>query len=94
VELAGQSRKLSAADLRRFDYVVAMDGENLREIRALEAAAGGGARIHRLREWDSEPGTDVPDPYYGGPSGFDDVHDIVDRSCEALLDHVLAERRD
>jgi protein-tyrosine phosphatase len=94
VELAGQSRKLGAADLRRFDYVIAMDGENLREIRALEAAAGGSARIHRLREWDPHAsGADVPDPYYGGPSGFDDVHDIVDRSCEALLEHLLAERR-
>jgi protein-tyrosine phosphatase len=94
VELAGQSRQLSAPDLRRFDYVVAMDEENLREIRALEAASGGSARIHRLREWDPEaPGGDVPDPYYGGPSGFDDVHDIVDRSCDALLDHLLSERR-
>ena len=94
VELAGRSRQLGAADLRRFDYVIAMDGENLREIRALEGAAGGGARIHRLREWDPDPsGADVPDPYYGGSSGFDDVHDIVDRSCEALLDHLLAQRR-
>jgi protein-tyrosine phosphatase len=51
------------------------------------------ARIHRLREWDPEPsGPDVPDPYYGGPGGFDAVHDIVDRSCDALLDHILAER--
>jgi len=94
VELAGQSRRLGAADLRRFDYVIAMDGENLHEIRALEAAAGGSARIHRLREWDPEASSaDVPDPYYGGPGGFDDVHDIVDRSCQALLDHLLAERR-
>jgi protein-tyrosine phosphatase len=92
VELTGQSRQLGAEDLSRFDYVIAMDGENLREIRALEA--GGTARIHRLREWDPErSGADVPDPYYGGPGGFDEVHDIVDRSCEALLDHLLAERR-
>ena len=93
VELTGRSRQLFAGDLRQFDYVIAMDGDNLREIRALEAEAGGGARIHRLREWDPErSGTDVPDPYYGGPGGFDEVHDIVDRSCEALLDHLLAER--
>ena len=94
VELAGQSRQLGAEDLRRFDYVIAMDGENLREIRALEAEAGGTARIHRLREWDpARSGADVPDPYYGGTGGFDEVHDIVDRSCEALLDHLLAEHR-
>ena len=93
VELTGQSRQLAADDLRRFDYVIAMDGDNLREIRALEAASGGTARIHRLREWDpARSGADVPDPYYGGPGGFDEVHDIVERSCEALLDHLLAER--
>ena len=33
---------------------------------------------------------DVPDPYYGGASGFETVYDMVSRSCEALLDHVLA----
>jgi protein-tyrosine phosphatase len=31
---------------------------------------------------------DVPDPYYGGPRGFEDVHDIVERSCEELLRHI------
>jgi protein-tyrosine phosphatase len=92
VALTGQSRKLSPGDLRRFDYVLAMDADNLREIRALERAAGGTARVHRLREWDPEGGDDVPDPYYGGARGFEDVHDIVDRSCEALLDHILAGR--
>ncbi|HEU0053291.1 MAG TPA: low molecular weight protein-tyrosine-phosphatase [Longimicrobium sp.] len=94
IELAGRSRQLGAADLRRFDYVVAMDGENLEEIRALQAAAGGGARVHRLREWDPSPSSlDVPDPYYGGPRGFDDVHDIVERSAAAFLDHLVREHR-
>ena len=46
--------------------------------------------MHRLREWDAQPhGLDVPDPYYGGPRGFDEVHDIVERSCAGLLDHLL-----
>ncbi|HEX8271231.1 MAG TPA: low molecular weight protein-tyrosine-phosphatase [Longimicrobiaceae bacterium] len=93
VEVAGRSRQLTARDLRDFDWVIAMDAENLREIEALHAAAGGTARVHRLREWDPEPsGPDVPDPYYGGARGFEDVHDIVERSCAALLDHLLRER--
>lgn len=93
VEVAGRSRQLAARDLRRFDYVIAMDAENLAEIEALQAAAGGTARVHRLREWDPERGAlDVPDPYYGGARGFEDVHDIVERSCAALLDHLLREQ--
>lgn len=90
VELTGRSRRLVADDLRRFDWVIAMDEDNLEAIRELEARAGGTARVHRLREWDPEPDAlDVPDPYYGGPRGFDQVHDIVERSCAALLDHLL-----
>jgi protein-tyrosine phosphatase len=93
VEVAGRSRQLTADDLARFDYVVAMDAENRGEIEALRARAGGRARVHLLREWDPEgPGGDVPDPYYGGARGFEEVHDIVERSCAALLDHLLRER--
>jgi protein-tyrosine phosphatase len=93
VQVAGRSRQLAAPDLRRFDYVVAMDADNLAQIEALHAAAGGTARVHRLREWDPEAsGLDVPDPYYGGARGFEDVHDMVERSCAALLDHLLRER--
>nr|MBA2671500.1 low molecular weight phosphotyrosine protein phosphatase [Gemmatimonadota bacterium] len=81
-------------DLRDFDLVVVMDAENLAEVNALRVEVGQGARVHRLREWDQEPGDyDVPDPYYGGEHGFDRVHDLVHRSCEALLDQLLAERR-
>ena len=90
VELTGRSRKVSPDDLRRFDYVVAMDEENREGLRALQAASGGGARVHRLREWDPSPDSpDVPDPYYGGPRGFEDVHDIVERACAGLLDHIV-----
>ncbi|HET6232132.1 MAG TPA: low molecular weight protein-tyrosine-phosphatase [Longimicrobiaceae bacterium] len=92
VEVTGRSRQLGEQDLRSFGWVIAMDAENLAEIEALRARTGGTARVHRLREWDPErSGLDVPDPYYGGPRGFDDVHDIVERSCAALLEHVVAE---
>jgi low molecular weight protein-tyrosine phosphatase len=93
VQLTGRSRRVTAEDLRRFDYVVAMDAENLEALQAMKEAAGGSAEVFRLRE--REPGAaslDVPDPYYGGPRGFEDVHDIVERACAALLDHILAER--
>jgi protein-tyrosine phosphatase len=93
VEVVGTSRQLDAADLRRFDYVIAMDAENLSDVERLRAAAGGTSRVHRLREWDAEAGDgNVPDPYYGGGRGFEDVHDIVERACGALLDHLLAAR--
>jgi protein-tyrosine phosphatase len=92
IVLAGRSRRVTANDLNDFDYVIAMDAQNERELRRVLAASGGAARVHRLREWDPRPDDgDVPDPYYGGPHGFDNVHDIVERASAAFLDHVVRE---
>lgn len=93
IEVTGASRPLTAEDLSDFDWVIAMDAQNQADIELLRRRAGGSARVHRLREWDPEPGKlDVPDPYYGGAGGFERVHDIVERSCARLLDSLLAER--
>jgi len=90
ITLAGRSRRVTVDDLRRFDYVIAMDADNERELRRILASSGGAARVHRLREWDPRPDDgDVPDPYYGGARGFDQVHDIVERASAAFLDHVV-----
>jgi len=93
VEVTGASRIVVEEDLATFDYVIAMDAENLSELEALHRQVEGRARLHRLREWDPEADApDVPDPYFGGDRGFDDVHDIVERACEALLDDLLGGR--
>ena len=90
IMLEGRSRQLSEHDLDHFDFVIVMDAENLGGVRRLTSSGATSARVHRLREWDpQEPEGDVPDPYYGGPRGFEDVHDIVERSCANLLDHLL-----
>jgi protein-tyrosine phosphatase len=90
VDVVGASRQLGVDDLSRFDYVIAMDEENAAGIAALHRRADSRAHVGRLRDWDPEPGDgNVPDPYYGGARGFDDVHDIVERSCAALLDDLL-----
>lgn len=92
VAVVGRSRQVAIGDFERFDYVVAMDSENLRSLERLASANRAKSRLHLLREWDTEePGGDVPDPYYGGPRGFDDVHDIVERSCERLLAALIEE---
>jgi protein-tyrosine phosphatase len=93
ITLAGRSRKVTAADLRSFDYVIAMDAENRAALGELHAHSGGTAEVRLLREFERDADSlDVPDPYYGGPRGFDDVHDIVERGCAGLLAHVAAER--
>jgi protein-tyrosine phosphatase len=91
VELPSRARQVTPDDLDAFDHVLAMDRENLRDLQRL-ARAGAQADIRLLRDHDpARDGDDVPDPYYGGPSGFDLVYEIVQRSCAALLAELTRE---
>jgi len=75
-------------DFARFDLVLAMDRANLRALRALAPPAARD-RLHLLRWFDpAADDLDVPDPYYGGPGGFDHVFDVCTAACTGLLDHV------
>lgn len=97
IHLTGSARKVSPDDLLAFDYIVAMDAQNLRDLREMASAgvpakaseedAKVQASIRLMREFDAEAAgdLDVPDPYYGGPDGFDRVFEMVDRSCRSLL---------
>ncbi len=93
VTLGGHARQVLPEDLRRFRYVVAMDRSNLANLQALLDGVGGEASLCLLREFDQEggPGSEVPDPYYGGARGFEEVFEMIERSCEGLLKHILEE---
>ena len=85
----GRGRQFERRDFERFDLILAMDGENLAGLRWLASTPEEKTKLHLLREFDPQceagkPG-DVPDPYYGGMGGFEDVYDIVERSCQGLL---------
>jgi protein-tyrosine phosphatase len=90
IHLEGTARQVTARDMRHFDLIVAMDGDNLRDLEHMaNGLPGGAARLTLLRDFDPDGGgSDVPDPYYGGPGGFETVYDMVHRSCEALLDNL------
>ncbi|MBB4662957.1 low molecular weight protein-tyrosine-phosphatase [Conexibacter arvalis] len=88
-EMRSVARQVTEADFDRFDLLIAMDRDNLRNLRRLapDAEAAGKARL--LREFDpasaGAPDLDVPDPYYGGAEGFDHVLDLVEAACAGLL---------
>jgi len=86
ITLGGAARQVRGADFDDFDLLVAMDRANLRELLRLAPDDEARTRV-RLLLGDE----DVPDPYYGGPTGFDDVLDLVTAGCERLLDEVAAE---
>ncbi len=89
VTLEGQARKVTPADFEEFDLILAMDRSNLHDLRQLAADEEQREKVRLLREFDpasdGEPDLDVPDPYYGGERGFEDVFDFVQAACEGLL---------
>jgi len=87
VELAGEARQVARGDFDGFDLLIAMDRQNRDDLLAMAQSEEDRAKVRLLRSY-ADGDLDVPDPYYGGDDGFADVVDIVERSCEALLDEV------
>ena len=78
------ARRLTADDYRRFRLIVAMDDDNFRDILARHP--GAGAEVVRMVDFCSAlEAAEVPDPYYGGPAGFEQVLDILEDACAGLL---------
>lgn len=80
-----RARQVAAQDFTQFDWILAMDGRNLRELQKLCPQAYAG-HLGLFLELAQEIGArDVPDPYYGGPQEFERVLDLVEQGAEALL---------
>jgi protein-tyrosine phosphatase len=96
VELPGRARQFQREDFARFDHVLAMDRENLRELLRLAPDAASRAKVALLRSFDpnAPPDAEVPDPYYGGADGFERVFEICMAACRGLLAHVDEASRD
>jgi protein-tyrosine phosphatase len=83
------ARQLSETDLDEFDYIMAMDSSNLKNILRLRNASAHASKISLLREFDPiEKGGEVPDPYFGEEDGFQNVYDILDRTMEQFIEHL------
>jgi len=93
IPLAGRARQFVPSDFARFDHVLAMDGKNLADLRAMAPDEAARQKIRLLRSYDpaSPAEADVPDPYYGGADGFDHVFDVCQAACAGLLDAVRGE---
>ncbi len=87
-----RARGTAAEDFRRYDYIVAMDRENHADLIDM-CPRGEEHRLHLLLDFAPDTGRrDVPDPYYGGPAGFEVVLDLVERASAGLLDHIRDHR--
>src|SRR5438093_9302960 len=83
------ARVITPADFTRFDYIIALDSQNLAELHAM--AHSSSAKIGRLLDYAPSAGArDVPDPYYNGR--FDSVYDLVEQGCRGLLERIVADQ--
>jgi protein-tyrosine phosphatase len=81
-ELAGSARRFDPQhDFDRFDLIFAMDAENRRDLLAMAPDEDARAKVRMFRPGD----LDVPDPYYGGDDGFEEVLDLVEEAATELL---------
>lgn len=99
ITLNHKARQLSFGDFYDFNYIIAMDSNNYEDIMSERPINDDhSSQILMMREFDLERGEhemDVPDPYYGGEQGFENVYNMLHRSCYVLLNHVkikIAER--
>jgi protein-tyrosine phosphatase len=88
IDLGSQrARRIAPDDCRSFDYVLTMDEENYQAVAAL--CREGGAEVRPFLDYAPErPESEIPDPFYGGPEGFEHVLDLVEAASEGLLEDI------
>ena len=89
VEISHACRQLVKADITNFDYIMAMDKSNLRNILLLSSTPANQKNVFMVRDFDlMNPGADVPDPYHGYERDFQEVFDILDKALDNFIDHL------
>lgn len=83
-----RARKFEVSDFHEFDYILAMDAENLSNLKQLKPSSFTGTLCLFLDFAERDDYRDVPDPYYGGDTGFELVLDLIEDASRGLLSHI------
>lgn len=89
--LTSISRKFNSdSDFDYFDIIIGMDDQNIEALKSMARNAEDLAKIHKMTDFAKEWNYDeVPDPYYGGEEGFELVLDLLEDSCEGLMEKLV-----
>lgn len=93
VEIDHRGRQLSTADITDFDYVLAMDESNYRNILKIVEDDIHRIKVQLMRDYDPLGKGEVPDPYHGGEKDFQLVFDILNRTMDSFIDHLEEKMR-
>lgn len=88
VKMSHVGRQLTASDLEKHDIILAMDKSNYDNILRLKNASQFIDKLKLMRDFDDDPGDEVPDPYYGEERDFQQVFDILNKSVDGLIAHL------
>ena len=96
IHLNARARQFHAGDFTDFDHILAMDRANYEDLLAMTSSEKEKSIVQLFRKYDSDLEgrgdiPDVPDPYYGGIEGFENVQKIVSRASKGLLEHLVRE---
>lgn len=81
------ARQIQKSDAQSFDFILAMDRQNLSDIHLIFDSKHEG--LFMMRDFDPEnKGADVPDPYFGGKDGFEQVYQMLDRSIDHFIEFI------
>ena len=88
-DLTSIARKIRIKDFEAFDYIVTMDNANYADVLAFDIDSLYSNKISRMTDYcTSHSDREVPDPYYGGPEGFEHVLDLLEDACKGLLEKI------
>lgn len=90
INLISRARQFKSSDFDQFDLIIAMDRQNKSNIISMAKSETDRKKVHLMRNFDdNQDEPDVPDPYFGGQNGFENVYNILDRSTENLVTYIL-----
>ena len=91
-QMTHRAKQLKQSDLEKFDLIFAMDEKNYQDILRLADSPLIKKKVHMFREFDPQVSSSdsVPDPYYGGKEGFEDVFQIISRTSQNIFDKIMS----
>lgn len=90
--LTHRSRPVTQSDFNNFDLIIGMDDANIKGLKKISPNIGESNKIHKITEYCiTRTENNVPDPYYGGETGFEIVLDILEDACKGLLEQLCGQ---
>lgn len=87
--LTSRSRQFIYSDFKKFDYIIVMDNKNYKDVLSIDKENKYINKVKLITDFSKNYfNSDVPDPYYGGNEGFNEVLNILEESCQGLLEYL------